>query len=123
MLLSPDEQIIEQLFNYGANHENQNYVFNVLNTKHSIIKSIPIHYAYKGRLNDNDESNLMQCIRLYNDVNLPYDNPKTINYLQIQVMSKTKMMNLYILLKIIYSIIQTKKKLKTKLHKNKIIIM
>ena len=28
-------------------------------------------------MNDNDESNLMQCIRLYNDVNLPDDNPKT----------------------------------------------
>ena len=53
LLLSRDEQIIEQLFNYGANHQYQNYdILNVLNTKDSIIKSTPIQHAYKGRLYD-----------------------------------------------------------------------
>ena len=101
MLLSQDEQIVEQFFNYDANHGNQNYVFNVLNTKHSIIKSTPIQYAYKGRLNDNDESNLIQCIRLYNDVNLPYDSPKTNQLFPDPSYVKNKNDELFILLKII----------------------
>ena len=72
LLLSRDEHIIEQLFNYSANYG----ILTVLNTKDSIIKSTPILQIKNSGLNDNDESNLMQCIPLYNDINLPYDDPK-----------------------------------------------
>ena len=52
-----------------------------------------------------DESNLMQCIRLYNDVNLPYDNPKINQSFQDPSYVQNKTDELIDILKIIYSII------------------
>ena len=112
--------IIEQLLNYHTNHENWNYTNTICILEGRLYYKIGLLFKYGAVINDSGcESNLMQCIRLYNDVNLPYDNPKTNQLFQDPSYVKNKADELiYIFENYLFNNLNTKK-FKMKLHKNK----